>query len=242
MKTIGIVCEGDRDFDMIQRVIGCFCEEEYHALFLQPNPEFGTDNGNGWKGVIRWCQKNASTLYQYMNSITPAIDLLIVHMDADVARCEKEIYCRYVAADCGCQDIEDYLNCSMAKKESCPQELPPNTVCDGTVNNLVEYLKNLLRDILGKDERIRTIITIPCDATDSWIIAAFDDDQDVELIHDPWNKISLKKYYHNIRVHRDQKKKVIYNKMIDTVIEKWDTVKSKCPQAFQFENDVIQQL
>lgn len=90
MKTIGIVCEGDRDYDMIAETILRFTGQEFKFHWLQPNPEFGTEFGAGWKGVWRWCATKSGILDHYLKGITPAVDLLIVQMDADVARCEHE--------------------------------------------------------------------------------------------------------------------------------------------------------
>ena len=228
---------------MIKSVIACFIEDEYHTLFLQPNQEFGTDNGNGWKGVIRWLQYHNSDLEKYLSEITPSIDLLIIQMDADVARCEKEIYCSSVTVECDGQTIEDFLNCSIIKNKRCPQSLPPNSVCDGTPTERVSFLKQFLNSILVAHAGIHYVVTIPCDATDAWIVAAFEEEMDcLEQINDPWNIISHNKYYHGIRIHGNKKSKKPYERLIDSVCEKWDFVKHKCPQAFQFEMDCKTEL
>lgn len=52
---------------------------------------------------------------------------------------------------------------------------------------------------ISEDSRI--IVTIPCDSTDAWIVAAYDDYDNVEQIIDPWKNIIAKaKYYHDVRV------------------------------------------
>ena len=243
MKIIGIVCEGDRDYEMLKSVIGCFFEEEYRTLFLQPNPEFGTDNGNGWKGIIRWCQNRASDMYQYLKDIVPSIDLLIIHMDADVARCEKEIYCPNIQVDCNEQGTEDFLNCSVKKEKECLQVLPPNAVCDGTPQGRVEYLNRFIYKIIGDDERICSVVTIPCDATDAWIVAAYEDGMDeVEQLDSPWDLISHGKCYHGIRIPKRKQSRIPYGKMIDKVCDRWQKIKQKCPQALKFECEVLEQL
>ena len=100
MKKIGIVCEGERDYDMLTASIDFFLAGEVNYLWLQPNPDFGTDLGAGWKGVIHWCQEYSEFLYDYLNGMTPKVDFLIVQMDADVARSEKEIFCYNVKTNC----------------------------------------------------------------------------------------------------------------------------------------------
>ena len=44
-------------------------------------------------------------------------------------------------------------------------------------------------------------ITIPCDSTDAWVVAAYDGTDDIETQEDPWKTIiAKKKTYHGIRV------------------------------------------
>lgn len=240
MKKIGIVCEGERDYDMLTAAIDFFLDGEVNYLWLQPNPDFGTDLGAGWKGVIHWCQEYSEFLYDYLNGMTPKVDFLIVQMDADVARSEKEIFCYNVKTNCDGQGIEDPLNCSLAKKKLCPQKLPPNSACNGEPDERVKYLRDILDTYLCKDDRVKYVLTIPCDATDSWIVAAFEDQvTDIEKIDSPWKDIIARgKNYHGIRIPGKNKSKRIYKILIEKVCEKWNSVKEKCPQALKFENDV----
>ncbi|MBQ8134518.1 MAG: hypothetical protein IJ192_08950 [Clostridia bacterium] len=239
MKKIGIICEGERDKDMIMATIDHFLNEDIHYLLIQPEPIFGADNGAGWKGVIRWCQKYSGMLYDYVNGVTPPIDLLIIQMDADVARSEKEIFCYNVITNCQGQGTEDPLNCSIAKEGLCSQILPPNSVCSGEPEDRVRYLRTVLNHYLDTDQRVNYIVTIPCDATDTWILAAFEDEYcDVEKIKYPWGIIAKRKDYHGIRIPGKKKAKKTYGLLIERVCEKWDVVKEKCPQALQFENEI----
>lgn len=240
MKTIGIVCEGDRDYDMIAETILHFTGQEFKFRWLQPNPEFGTEFGAGWKGVWRWCATKSGILDHYLKGITPAVDLLIVQMDADVARCEHEAYCSKVPIDCAGQATEDPLNCGIAKKSGCLQPLPPNSVCDGNPQSRVDYLSGVLSELLVLQEDSPVVITIPCDSTDTWIIAAFENDiQNPEVLESPWdNVITRKKDYYGIRIPGKRKAKQPYLAMIEQVCENWETVKEKCPQALAFELSV----
>ena len=237
MKTIGIVCEGDRDYDMITGTILHFSGQEFRFLWLQPNPEFGTEFGAGWKGVWHWCATKTGILENYLKGITPAVDLLIVQMDADVARCEHEAYCKKVPIDCVGQSIEDPLNCNLARRSGCLQPLPPNSVCNGDPKSRADYLSGVLSELLGLQEESPVVITIPCDSTDTWIIAAFEKDiQNPETLESPWdNVIARKKDYHGIRIHNRKKARQPYFAMIEHVCENWEAVKEKCPQAVAFE-------
>lgn len=225
---------------MITAVILQFTKQEYRFLWLQPNQEFGTKFGNGWKGVWHWCLSQTGQLDRYMTGISPPIDLLIVQMDADVARCENEAYCFEVNIGCSGQGIEDPLNCSIAKVQGCTQSLPPNSVCNGSPESLVEYLTACISKALCLQQRSPVVITIPCDSTDSWIVAAFDDDVPApESICSPWETIiSRRKDYHDIRIPNRKKGRIPYSKMILQVCSNWGKVKNKCPQAAHFETNI----
>ena len=58
MKTIGIVCEGPTDFIVIKCIIDMLTGEENLYRKLQPEETLAGRNGNGWKGVVKWCRDN----------------------------------------------------------------------------------------------------------------------------------------------------------------------------------------
>lgn len=60
MKTIGFVCEGLRDSDMLEAVVRHILNEEIYPLYLQLESSLTGENGCGWKGVWTWCVKNLS--------------------------------------------------------------------------------------------------------------------------------------------------------------------------------------
>ena len=243
MMWIGVVCEGDRDYDMIKHVASHFLEEETQWLWLQPNSEFGTQiNGNGWKGVLRWCETHKEDLDLYISEITPKIDALIIQIDADVARCEEEIYCKRILCGCAEQGTVDPLNCDLAINGQCPQTLPPNSLCNGTPAELTACLKELIKTYL-EDKKDIPVLLVPCDASDTWILAAFEEtEDDLEAVPSPWKIITRKKDFHGIRIPGRKKLKSPYLQMIDEVCAKWETVKGKCPQASAFEAELKNQL
>lgn len=230
MKTIGFVCEGPRDSDMLEAVIRKVLNEDIYPLYLQPEATLTGENGNGWKGVWSWCYKNGQTLDQYMQGAAPKIDLIVVQMDGDVSRKEREVHCECWHDKCEMSGTIFPLKCH---KEECPIEIPCNRHPSGS-EGYVEHLQSLLHKCFP-GEYIPFFI-IPCDSTDAWIVAAFDDLENVESIDDPWNNIiSKKKKYHGIRVPGHNKTKAVYDKFIASVCQNWELVKSRCPQAAAFE-------
>lgn len=61
MKTIGIVAEGPRDFELIAAVIDTITNAENSYQMIQPEPDMAGRFGNGWKGVWKWCETNQGT-------------------------------------------------------------------------------------------------------------------------------------------------------------------------------------
>ena len=74
MKTIGIVAEGPRDFELIAAVIDTLTNEENSYQMIQPEPDMAGRFGNGWKGVWKWSETNQGSLNTYMNSLTPVLE------------------------------------------------------------------------------------------------------------------------------------------------------------------------
>lgn len=233
MKTIGFVCEGPRDSDLLEAVIRYILKEDISPLYLQPEPTLTGENGNGWKGVWSWCHKNGQMLDQYMEGAIPKIDLIVIQMDGDVSRKEKEVHCGCYSTECDLSETIFPLKC---EKKTCPIELPCSRHPDG-VQGYVEHLENLLLSCFpGK---YVPVCVVPCDSTDAWIVAAFCDGEDVEFLVDPWtNIISRKKDYHGIRVPGHRKTKMVYDQFIPFVCKNWEAVKSRCPQAAVFEQKI----
>ena len=68
----------------------------------------------------------------------------------------------------------------------------------------ISHLKGLLASWLKDMEDV--CIAVPCDSTEAWVIAAYDETDHAEEVEDPWkNVISRGKCYHGIRIHGHKK-------------------------------------
>lgn len=230
MKTIGFVCEGPRDSDLLEALISHISGAEIAPLYLQPDASLVGENGNGWRGVWSWCMKNGKTLDLYMEGATPKIDLIIVQMDGDVARKEREAHCSCYADVCPFSGTVFPPEC---KNESCPVMIPCELHQEGA-DGYVSHLRSLLCNCFpGKNV---PVCVIPCDSTDAWIVAAFENGDNIEEIHDPWtNIISRGKEYHGIRIPGHKKTKKVFDALIPAVKQNWESVKRRCPQAEGFD-------
>lgn len=235
-KVIGIVSEGPTDYLVLKTAIDKITGEENKYLRLQPEADMIGRYGNGWKGVWKWCRE-APLLREMMSEIQPGIDLIVIQMDGDVIRKEKEIHCLCDATLCAAKGQDFPLYCQKAQS-GCPVKMPCQSHkydIAGIMDHGTTVLRNTLVD--GLDDRI--IITIPCDSTDTWVAAAYDDYENVEEIADPWRNIIAKgKFYHDIRVRGEKKNTVTYQKFLKTLSENWNFVTEKCYSARIFEMNV----
>ena len=122
-KVIGIVSEGPTDHMVLKAAIDRITGEENRYLSLQPEPDMMGRFGNGWKGVWRWCKETAS-INMLMQEVQPAIDAIVIQMDGDVIRKEKEVHCLCKSTACEDKGKVFHLYCEKVKDEKCPVELP----------------------------------------------------------------------------------------------------------------------
>lgn len=240
MKTIGIVCEGPTDFIVIKCIIDMLTGEENLYRKLQPEETLAGRNGNGWKGVVKWCRDNWDGRERLMHQVQPEIDFLVIHMDGDVSRKEKVVHCECASsADCDRRGTVDPLDCDKTpeSRAACPIQLP----CmdhGAPIGGYINHLTHLISE--GKPYRDDVCIVIPCDSIEAWIVAAYDKNGDAEKIENPWETIiSKRKTYHEIRVRGSSKNQRTFSDFADAVCENWSDVTRICESAYNFEQDIL---
>lgn len=232
-KNIGIVCEGPTDYILLRGLIDKITGEENRYVQLQPEDNLMGEYGNGWKGVWKWCIDHADILEKYMKDIIPQLDFLIIQMDGDVVRKEKEIHCLCSTTVCGWKGKVNPLECRKIRDNMCPIQMPC-VLHEKSVNGSIDHLTNCILDWLRYGDDL--CIAIPCDSTDSWVAAAYDRRKDTEQIEDPWNSIISKgKSYHGIRIPGHKKRLTVYRQFVKEVCEQWEEVKRICVSAECFE-------
>lgn len=238
MKNIGIVCEGPTDYIILKKVIDLITNETNYYVQLQPEPDLTGQYGNGWKGVWKWCCDNADIRKQLMKDITPRLDFLVVQMDGDVSRKEKSAHCSCPSVKCPYKSIRNSLECDIRPedRDACPVILP----CPdhrAPITGYMEHLRKLLSTWLKEPDD--TCIVIPCDSTEAWIVAAYDNTSEVEFIKDPWESvIARKKTYHDIRISGKKKRTRIFEQFAPIVCENWEQVTNLCQSARDFEQSI----
>lgn len=241
-KVIGIVGEGPIDQMVLKAVINKITGENHIYRNIQPEQDVRGEFGNGWKGVYRWCETNAGMIPALFSALSPKLDLLIVQMDGDVARKEKEVHCSCDSTACFEEKATSPLRCMQMKDGKCPVILPCGDHEDSPEGYRV-HLENLLRSLLGKAaDKENVVIVIPCDSTDAWIVAAYEEKlENIEMIADPWDRIiSIKKEYHGIRIPGHRKKIVIYRSLLPQIVQNWDVITEKCISAEKLKTAIRQ--
>ena len=235
-KVIGIICEGPADQLVIKAVVDHITGEENDYRYLQPEPDCQGLFGNGWKGVWKWCEDNADQLNSIMEGITPKMDAVIIHMDGDVSRKEKEAHCFCTSVECSEKNKVSPLRCEAVKRNLCPVNLPCNNHSEDAKGRK-EHLQSLISRLLKNQADGKCIIMIPCDSTETWIVSAYGDSAAPEEIEDPWKTvISKKTHYHDIRVKK--KSLITYRNFIPQLVKNWSVVTEQCITANAFETDV----
>ncbi len=236
MKNIGIVCEGPTDYILLKAIIDKITGEANTYFQLQPEDNLQGEYGNGWKGVWKWCMEHEQNLERFMKDITPQLDMLVVHMDGDVARNEKEVHCQCEATSCELKNKIHPLKCTRIKKQDCPIVLP----CENheqSVNGYEEHLTALILKWLNQNDNV--CVGIPCDSIEAWVVAAYDSLQGVESIENPWMRIISKgKEYHGIRIQGHKKRLTTYRQFVGRVCEQWEQIKILCTCAARFEENI----
>ena len=159
-------------------------------------------------------------------------------MDGDVVRKEKEVHCLCESTVCYEKGKGFPLYCEKVIAGMCPIKVPCQSHSN-EINDVINHGKQVLDETISISDKSRIIITIPCDSTDAWIAAAYDDYDDIEKIEDPWRSIIAKgKYYHDVRVRGEKKSISTYTIFVEHLVDKWDLVTDKCHSAKMFEEEI----
>ena len=239
-KRIGIVGEGPTDYLVLKCMIDQITGEENEYLRIQPEQNAVGEFGNGWKGVWNWCESTADQLDNIMNGLLPTIDLIIIQMDGDVARKEKEIHCMCSTVHCVHKGKVSPLHCENVRLKECPVDIPCR--CHGETPD--SYRKHLETSICQwlkiNTDRKDMVITIPCDSTDTWIVAAFEKLAKIEYIENPWEDIiSKKKEYHGIRIPGHKKSNRVYQQFMPILEQNWEQVVEQCDSAKSLQSAIL---
>jgi hypothetical protein len=223
---IGLVAEGPTDYVLIEAALKAILQRPFVLTLLHPESNLSAF-GNGWGGVLKWCdaagERHAGSLDA--DTTLALFDLLIIHLDVDVA---LKKYADYGAT-----------LCDMAVEKKWPV-LPCNQPCP-PVANTCAALQTVVLGWLGKAlPGNKTVLCLPAQSTGAWLVAAMLPHTDglcQGLECNPDAEAGLAHLPLALRVKR--KSAPEYRKHVDVVNANWTAVKSLCAQATAFEQAVV---
>ncbi|MEP7340023.1 MAG: hypothetical protein ABI977_19950 [Acidobacteriota bacterium] len=162
---VALVAEGPTDGVVIEAALRAILSERPFVLtqiFPEGSISFGT-LGAGWIGVYRWCHQSAKRGNGRLHNdalVFQNYDLLILHLDADVAGY------KYEDGSIPPKSTDGILPCQAA--------CPPAT---DTTNALRTVLLSWCGEVVTPE---RAVLCMPSKSTEAWVVAAlFPNDQAV---------------------------------------------------------------
>lgn len=220
---IALISEGPTDFIVIEAALKAVLQRSFVLSQLQPEPT-RPEIGGGWGGVFKWCQefRRRGALSIETDSTLSQFDLVIIHLDADVA---GKVY-----ADCGP---------AVAEAAAALLGLPCAQPCPPPLNTVVALEAVLLSWIGIAAVGPKSLLCIPSKASDAWLAAAIlpvghalltglECHLNLEMALSQLPKgQKLKKTTREYRTHAG------------SIAKQWHQVKNHCTQADVFEQRIL---
>ena len=156
---IALVAEGPTDYEVIQASLKAILPRSFVLTQLQPEATTQPQMGAGWGGVLKWCdavgQRHVGSLD--VDPLLVDVDLLIIHLDVDVAGGSY--------GQCG-PAVDAMAAAKGWAALPCAQPCPP-------VGDTVTPLTTALKSWLGQAQAgNKTVLCLPAQSTGTWLAAA----------------------------------------------------------------------
>jgi hypothetical protein len=227
---IGLVSEGITDYLVLRAAIESMLEGRSFILTsLQPEGSVAFTGrgqsgpfGGGWKGVYKWCLQSAKRGSGSLSGdplFVFGYDLLVLHLDADVA-----------GEDPSHDPVAPMPDLAglLPREQACP---PPNATTD--------QLRVVMLSWLGETQTPpQTVLGTPSKNTEAWVMAAcFPSDEVVntatwECRRRPENRLGLQP-----RAKRFSKSYADYEARQSELQARWPAIVAGLSEAPRFEND-----
>lgn len=225
---IALVAEGATDYEIINAALRAVLPRSFVMTLLQPEAT-RTALGMGWAGVLKWClDANLRHIGPLDTDPTLAgFDLLIVHLDVDVA------YGKY--DQCGREVL------AMAQERQW-QVLPCDQPCPPVANTCIR-LESVLNSWLGHVEAgEKTLYCLPAQSSGTWLAAAVLP-PDHDLLAEAECNVGLESQLALLPKNERIKKSVsAYRLHAQHITTQWADVKRACSQAAAFEQRVLAKM
>lgn len=227
---IALAAEGPTDRVVIEAALNSMLEGRRNFVLTQIFPEnsicFG-ELGTGWVGVYRWCHQSAARGHGRLQDdplIFHNFDILILHLDADVAGHQ------YAQGSITPKDTDGILPCEFA----CPP-----------ASDTTNALRSVLLSWCGEETPPKkTVICMPSKSTEAWVVAAlFPNDQfvvkGIECYPNPEARLSQQP-----RSVRIRKAKRDYQMKAEALKSAWPRLAAPdaLGEAHRFQTEFLAQL
>ena len=221
---IALVAEGPLDRIILQAALNAIIPCPFILTVLQPEAT-KPKMGNGWSGVLKWCDATSDRHTGTLDTDPTLIgfDLLIIHLDADVA--DKQYL------DCG----QEIANLAISKGW---HVLPCSTPCPpaaSTCQNLQHVIKSWLGNAtIGQ----KTVLCIPSKSLGSWLASAALPSNHILLNSLECNPTLEQKLEQLPLKNRIKKTQSDFRKHETLITKNWNDVKNSCTQAMLFDSSI----
>ena len=231
---IALVAEGKTDQIVIESALSAILDQPFILTLLQPelrDPFGGAGpHGGGWGGVYRWCRQAVSMRCPVAeNPSLTGFDLILVHVDADVAGLRYE--------DAGIEDGRTDLPC----ERPCPPAA-------NSVNALRGAVAGWLDLPSSTDPPRRWAFCNPSKCTEAWVIVACywkaaplmvqDILQNIECNRALEDWLSQRPITKRLLVRGGKKRVSGYRRVAPQITSEWKNVVRFCSQAQRFDTEV----
>ncbi|HQV21742.1 MAG: hypothetical protein H6996_03360 [Moraxellaceae bacterium] len=223
---IALIAEGKTDYIIIEAALNAILPKPF-ILTMLPTENTRSELGEGWGKVLKWCQEfthinpNVDTRSLATDPTLMDFDLIIIHIDADVA---EKSYADYGTAVAQATATLPILPCS----QPCP---PPS--------NTVSQLQQLLLAWLGITQKdAKTVFCVPSKAGEAWLAAAILPEAHPLLTGIECNlnlETRLSVLPKALKVRKSVRE---YQSRASTITKNWTTVTALCSQAAIFHQDI----
>jgi hypothetical protein len=221
--TIGLVAEGSTDFVIIEAALRACLKRPFVLTLLQPEATRPEMQG-GWGGVYKWCRSVAVRGFgsPERDPTLSRFDLLIIHVDADVA---EDSY----------SDIAPEVPTDVAPLP-CAKSCPPPEVT-------VEALRAVVLSWFGVRELgTKTMFCIPSKATEAWLAVAAASDVP-RIMADLECALTMEARLSSLpKERRIRKTKPQYQGYTPTVQAQWPRIVACCTQARRFQDELANRV
>lgn len=221
---VAFVLEGPTDYVVLRAAVRALLngrDFEPTVIWPEMNENLAAQTAGGWGGVYKWCrQAVAQTGTPLRNNPLFAVhDVLVVQVDADVARSKYSDY-----------RILDAPHSDLPCESACP---PPSATTDALRGVVLGWM----------DEASvppRTVLCTPSKNIETWVLVAlFPGDESARKanVECRWDgEVRLRKYG---LIKSGQKLVGKYRAREDDIRNAWQQVRRACGEAERFSNDFL---